>query len=971
MGTSTEFQLDPDKAWTEHTHLGWTKDDKGRPVMRKDKAAELARLKPLYDTVAELKHKLSRGDGAGIKLYNDFRLINEANNYSQMAAELHRLVAMDPELSLNVDDAETNPVDVFMRTPELESAQAIRDHWNAALLKQLTAASQYLTDRKGRIAEATPAEQSGWLEYLTPLELKIKAVHEALARSGQAPYFHLGRFGDHFVAFGVAVGEDGLVRTDALEAVAEALKAEGIEDAQISTDNTKPRVMLRVENKDTRVRLARLALDLAAKGFVDRDSVKDGPRMQANNFGVADGVPSFVARLINSIETADRYKPTPEMSDKARAALEQRKADEIQAVMDAWLESQPDTAISKVLTKRYTVAGYNPDMVRNWAHRLRVGTIHLANVAAAPKLDRAYNVMRDQYEQALSSTAAGDPDVVNDLYTEMKSRDALNPVRDNADSFEKARALAHSYFLGLSPAYMFLNLTQLGVTALPELAKGHGYRQAFHAMRRAGAQAFAILKAAGEEARALGPERWADIAITESVIAKAGLSKDIQNFALHMMASGSIDIGSASRALAQIAEARKGSKLDIALKYASALGTYSETFSRLTAALAARELKGGSGPEVETYAKRVVSNAMFDFQSDNTARMLGRGGVLGPVTPIVTQFMQYSIQMVEKLVSEIVDAVGTARAGETAEAAATRRREARQFLAGHMAAVTFLSGSLGLPFTTVFATVLEKLVDALDDDDEPFDATAAYRGWLADVLGKDMAEALARGVPRALGFDLSQRAGEQNLLPFSEFLADRRSWKDAVTEQAGRSIGAAPGMIINILDGGEQIANGDVLAGLKSMLPVGLKSVVEAYRMTDQGYVDTKGNKLPLSPGASAVIWQLLGFAPAEKAEYNEARGEQMVRRGEISRKASQLRQRIIKAMMEGDQETARELVGDAIEFDKANPAFAVVPSLSGSIQRQQEARARAAALKAPVGVSMRDIAGQQLTRYANVDYVN
>ena len=185
----------------------------------------------------------------------------------------------------------------------------------------------------------------------------------------------------------------------------------------------------------------------------------------------------------------------------------------------------------------------------------------------------------------------------------------------------------------------------------------------------------------------------------------------------------------------------------------------------------------------------------------------------------------------------------------------------------------------------------------------------------------------------------------------------------------GRSIGAVPSMLINILDGGSQIASGDLLGGMKMVLPVALRSPTEVFRMTQDGYVDSKGNRLPLTPAASAYLWQLLGFSPAAKAEYQEARGDQQLRTAQLSQRADLLRKQIVQAMITGDQVHAQSLVQDAQQFDKANPAFAVIPSLSSAMTHRLQAQAMARALQSPIGVSMQDTAGQNLTRYANVDY--
>lgn len=973
MATTTEFQIDPDKAFEEHTHLGWTKDENGSPIVKKGKEAEVARLAKVYSAVTKLKNDLRRGDGAGWKVFTDMRALNEAQNYSRMAAELHALVATDPELALGVEDALINPVDRFMRQEGLTEPTAIRDWWKRALARQIQQTNTFVDEKKGEAARSGEQTNIDAMSlYLSPIELQIEAIYEAVTAMRKAPYFHLGRFGDYFGSAVVAKRADGTADPAAMEKLAKALEQAGFDDVQISTDNTRPRFMLRFDNEQQMKKFERLMLDLQKQGVISSDDeIKRGPRNSSQNFGVADAPSESVMRLMQAIEADPRWVPDPDATPEQKAAIEKQKQDMVQMIRNAWIDQQPDSSISKVLVKRYTVVGYKKDMMRNAAHRWRVGAISLSNVAAAPKFNQAFVEMRSQVNEAITVDPENpnrqDPVLLGDLMREMQVRDASSPIDETADTFDKLRAVAHSYFLGLSPAYGMINMTQMGVVALPELAKKHGYAKSFAAMRRASGSATKILKAVAAEAYRLGPKRWADVAITEEVLRSAGLSADEINFSLQMLATGTIDIGSAARALGQIAEDRAGSKLDTALKYSSAIGLYTETFSRLTTALAARDLQGGSSLETVKYAQQVVSDSMFDYQNWNTARKLGKKGFLGPVTPIVTQFMSYSVQLTEKLYSEVIAAAGRPRAGETAAQTKQRAVEARRFLVGHLAAVTTLAGTMGLPFATVFAAVIERLVDAFDDDEEPFDATAAYRNFVSDVFGQQVGEVIARGLPRALGFDISARTGEQNLLPFSEFIADRRPWKEAMETYASRSLGAVPSMLSNVITGGGKLADGDLIGGMKDMLPVAFKGPIEVYRMTGDGYVDSRGNKLPLSPTASSYLWQLLGFNPAEKAEYSEARADQASRRGEVNRRAQALRQNIIKAMIEGDNERAAELVADAQQFDADNPAFAVIPSLTGSIQRQMQARARAAALNTPIGVGIDDIAGQQLTNYANI----
>jgi hypothetical protein len=174
----------------------------------------------------------------------------------------------------------------------------------------------------------------------------------------------------------------------------------------------------------------------------------------------------------------------------------------------------------------------------------------------------------------------------------------------------------------------------------------------------------------------------------------------------------------------------------------------------------------------------------------------------------------------------------------------------------------------------VLATAIDRLKDLFDDDDEPSNVRAAYRNWLSDTLGKDAGEIIAHGGFRALGFDISQRIGEQDILPMSKFLADRRAFKDKAKDLAFQTWGAPTSAVAGVLQGGDQMMDGDVLGGMTKMLPNALAAPVKSYKLVEDGYVDAAGKKLPMQPGARDILVQLLGFNPSLKAEYSEARGD-------------------------------------------------------------------------------------------------
>lgn len=948
-----QFGIDGAKTWEQHEQL--------------HDEPNVARLKEQWSAARKDYNDLARHGTVGV--FEEARAANEAQNLGHMLGQLHDRIANDEQYSMGVPGGKVSPGDALIAKEGIGTAAQLRAHIEEDLDQRVAAAKAYLEAQSQAAATLAPKDRAAIESRQAPLDHLLAEIAKNRALMRKTPYFHLPRFGDHFAAFTIHRGEDGKVDKTALQVVARAVDelAEGGIDAQLSTDNTNPRVMIRTESKSQAAALGKLGLELERQGFVEKGTTLSGGRDRANNFGLGGRVPDYLAQALDRLETDPTFQPDAGMTSAEAKALAAQLSAARQALVDGWLDMQPDNSLSKVLAQRKNVQGASQDMIRGFAHRQNVGSVGVANLMTRSKFSDALRTMRAAVEDAHHADNDMDPYLTSQVVTEVRRRRAEVPVNEVADSFDKGRAITHAYFLGLNPSSAVINMTALGTTVLPELAKKSGYAKSFHAMRRASVQAYQILKTAAVDAQQREIGHKADLSLTEDVLAKASIPEDVRSFIRKRIADGDIDLGTMTRQLGQIAEGRSDTTLDKGLKYGSAFNIYTEAFARLTAAIAARELHGsGNTAEAHDYARSVVKNSLMSFAPDEIGRQFGKQGILGPVTPIVTQFMQWNLQVTEKLVREFRDAIGRQRTGETSESAAQRRKESQRFLVGHMTAMTALAGSLGLPFATVFASVLERIVG---DDDDPFDASAEWRNFLARVFGQDVGEVLARGLPRAFGVDLSQRAGEQNLLPFSDLLADKRPWKDAVGDSVGRGIGAAPSMAVSILDGGSRLADGDLLGGMKAILPTFLKNPVEAYRMTNEGYIDGKGNKLPLSPGAGAILWQLLGFSPAEKAEYGEARGDQAARRGELSREATRLRQRIVQATLSGDAESARELIAQAIQFDTDNPGFAVVPSLQSSMQRTLSARAQAVRLATPLGVPTKDIAGQQLTQYANINY--
>lgn len=952
----TALRINPTKTWSEHT---WLQDQPNAAALK----SKVDRANNLY---RNLQSQAFPDGKTYASVYDDAVVNMEMLQYANVSMALRNLVAQDPELSKMLPSFAADPMEEYRAavSTTITSPTPSRDFWKSYLKDRMTEVQQYLALQRGAVDSKSLTKQSQQqiVRRISPLEKQMQSINVALSVMEEAPYFHLGRYGEYFVAFKLATGEDGSVDPKAIKALQDDLGKNGFENVVIESDNLNPDVYIRVETPDASEKLYERVVELQRKGVVSDKQEPIRAKRGDENLNFA-GQPEWLQRFIQNVTAA--YEPSPDMSEAQKKQMLATKSRLVSTMQEMYLDMMPDTAINKVMVRREGVQGFEADMMRNFSWRMQVGINSLVNMSVAQKNSEAIITMRAAIKEARSNRENDNVYAMQDVLDEVLTRDQNRSVFLQRSFLDLLRATNHAYFLGMSPSYVGLQFTQLGVLLWPELSKRHGFVDSAKVIGKVTPLAFKVMRATFQEGKSLGAHRVTDAVINENVLERAGITGADAKFVLDAVAHGFIDIGGASREMGRAADGRMGDKWDTALRYASAFGYYSETMTRLIAALSARELHNSDTRSdkgnLMDYVRQTVEQSMFNYQTTNEARILSKNGIAGPITPLATAFYKYTASLLEKMYREI------GRAFFNQARTEAEKTEARRFLVSHALAVATVSGTMGLPFASAFFRAAEKIADAFGDDgEEPADFKAAYRNMLADMFGKDAGEVIARGLPRAFGFDIASRAGEQDILPFTRLLADRRKWDEATKDWAVSAFGSPFSMVNNIISGGSDIANGDRMEGAKKLLPVALKGPLEAYNMAENGYVDKKGQALPMTAGASDIAYQMLGFTPSNKAEYNEARLNQIARRGEMTRMASDMRRQIAVAIERGDRDTARELMSQAANFDRQNPAFAVLPTLSSTLHSRARARALAEGLGTPLGVSPKDVVGQALTDYAN-----
>lgn len=948
---ATFSDIDPRKKWEEHKHL---QSMPNADVLK-------ARVAEANENYRNMQRIITADGRRASDVYDTLLASNEMERYASQTVSLFNLVKGDASVVQSHKDGMVDPVVQFMQDPKVfEDPLAAREYWRIQRDALMTSTKKYVEDQLGRLGSTTDANAKKARKSTDTIANFVKMLDAQDVKMQQAPYFHVGRFGDYFASYRVKLDDKGNVSQAMLQQMAKAIEAAGMK-LSVPVETTVDRMFFRFETQDEAIRFEELMKQFEKKGFITRlprEGQTEGqePKLGKRGDSAMNKEPKWASALISQLKAS--FEEATLMDDLSDEQIAQRKAIVNQyesQIHQFFMNMIPDSSLLKVNLQRYGVAGFSPDMMRSYAFRSSLGADALATAYTAPKMTDALKNIRAEVDNAkvLGETDPKTRYTMQNVLFELMKRESNRAVTNQNTFFDMWRAVNHNYFLGLSPSYALTQLVSISSLLWPRLASKHGFVNAAKAIARVTPAAFRIVKATIQH----GYEgTWAqafDATINSKVLKEARVSGSDVDYMLRLASAGLFDMGSQSRELGRVTEGNRNSKFDLGMRIASSFGYYSEMIGRVTAALAAKELHGNKA-DLDQYARDTIVGSMFEFSNWNTPRAFGRDGIIGAGTPVAFSFMNYSQQLIETLSREIGKAYfkgaeRQARGDKKLEA--ELKAEARRFLGAHLVGVGAVAGSLGLPAASMIAVVINNMADMLSDDDEPFDAKVAYRRYLSSIFGEGVAEVIARGLPRAIGFDISNRVGEADILPFTRLLSDRRQFGEAFDSYTSDMMGAPVSMVRNIGEGAAQILNGNLVEGSRVMMPQALKGMIGAYQLSSKGYVDKKGNALPMSPDAVDMLYQLVGLTPAGKAEYDEQYRAYQATRGEMIRLSSKYRKDLASAIESGDMDAARELIADVQRFDANNPEYAVLPSIGQVLSSRARERSRASESDAPLGI--------------------
>lgn len=585
----------------------------------------------------------------------------------------------------------------------------------------------------------------------------------------------------------------------------------------------------------------------------------------------------------------------PEMRESVRDMLTQM-----------YFDLLPEHHALKSAMKRTGAHGEEADMRRVFAASATRLAHHISRMKNATDLSEAMQKVRQ---------ASRKDEALRNVYNTLVEHAALSMDPNEGNERWVSTVMTTSYLanLGLSPAFILTNLTQVPMITYPWLSARFGWGATSRAMAAALADVTKLMKVTyGNDKFFKGGWR-SEFDWTSMFPEGSGPARMFTE----MLNRNLLDI-TMEHDLGAVAEMRSGAA-DQILKVMNTPVRLSELANRALTALTAYRLslaKDGSHDKAVEMAAQALSKTQLDYSYLNAPFFMK--SVMGSKSAarIMMQFRKYQQGMLYLIIKSMVDAVRAK--GATPEETKRLRREAGNTVLGIFATTGLMAGTLGMPMVGVVVAVANALGG---DDDEPWDAEAAFRNMLKEEFGKETADVLAKGVSSLFGVNMD-RVGMANLLNPLPIVQRADGDKQKAINYFAAAVGGAPlSTAASMYEGLGLMADGDVAKGAEKVLPLkAAQNIVRAARYESEGLTDKNGNVVLPDEKFSAwdIVLRGMGFQTTKETDYYEAAAVMGEAKDKLSKRRTSLLNDYVQARLAGLPTT--EVDREIAAFNEKNP---------------------------------------------------
>lgn len=777
--------------------------------------------------------------------------------------------------------------------------QDVRDHYKAVALERKSILLGMLGSTfKSQIAAANLA---GDTDRAAKLEAKLKKemnAVEARYKEMQGPYFPLMRLGRWY-----AVGMSTELRA--------------LTDKQKNGTATSADLKKIAELRSNKAHYETRSYDSERQALIGKADLSK--RFPVTRYNIAQDKAQS-AKTLSAAGLAEVDAAIDEDFDRATAS-------KVKAMMaEMYYNSLPEHNVLKRQMKRDNVEGADSDMRRVFAKSSIQDAHYISRLKYQPELKNAMFAIKEE-------GSSNGPDA-NMIYNELLRRSELAMEQSDSPILDKMVNMSYFAHLGMNPAFILSNMTQVPMITLPWLAARYGTAGSTGAIRKAYADAYKIIESSYKDQGWRAELNW-----------KGKVSSGEDKMLNEMLERNLLDI-TIEHDIAAVAD-MKNTKVGEYLRMANLPVHISELANRTVTALAAYRLAidaKQTHAQASDVAAKALSETQLDYSALNAPRYLQ--SMLGSkaIARVAGQFRKYQQGMLWLIGKNMYDAVK----GKDKDT----QRIALRTLVGLFTTTGTMAGSLGMPAIGALFWLATAFGKFFDDDDEPFNAEVEYRNWLADMLGADVGAVVAKGLPMAVGMDMSKRVGLGDIAAPAPFMrTGGKTGQDTVSNALFAAAGAPVSMVANILDGLTQIEEGKWQKGAEKIVPLKLyKNLSAAERYASEGLTKRNGD-LVKEMNAWDTTLRGLGFSPASESEYYSANAALE----ESKRGATDVRNRLLRDYAQGKLrgESVAEVEDSIKDFNTRHPEKGVRIDASSKL-KAVNARKQGAKDQTESGVSAR-----------------
>lgn len=599
---------------------------------------------------------------------------------------------------------------------------------------------------------------------------------------------------------------------------------------------------------------------------------------------------------LDTVSTSFSNKLTKKLTDQFKndSAMQAKIEGSIKQI---FTETQHDQSSLHRISMRRNIHGFNQDANRVFQSYLQQSAHRLASQKYFVPMQESLDKVR---EQAADKDKTGKHELTS-VANELAIRNVMDMEYKETAIQDSIARYTQVMTLGASPAFLMQQTMQPWMLTLPYLAGKSSMVQATKALAGASSDAWRLLR---ESAKGSGLMNRFEVKLDDPKLT-AG-----ERAALHFSANrGLIDI-LLDHDVALGAKGKQLSKYDKFVEMTNWTGRQLEVTNRIATALAAYRLemsRSNDQTKAERYAAEAVEQTQVDYSNENASRWTKRNAFTG--SKVIMQFKKYQIHMIQMLLWNAKQSY----AGGSKE----ERSEARKILVGMLTTHGMMAGSLGLPMAAPILFVAQLASFMWPDDDEP-DPETAYKNFLADMMGKDVGDIVSKGLPAALGLDLSGKLGMGNVFNPIPFVRTDKQGKDLFKEMVLALLGPSVSVGGRFMDGAQALTDGDLQKAWTNMAPKYMSDPAKAFKMGTEGLTTKEGNvRIPADKFTVGDLTAIaLGVPDLKVSKYYEYNAQ-----FEDSKKAAaQVVAGLKKDWVKGDAAEKAEVRKSVAEFNARHP---------------------------------------------------